>query len=424
MTPIFSALDAGPQLQAQIVRWKRATDHHQANPADRAAREAVERLVDDPELNRVLPPLGYYEYVAEQRASVAFSHAPALRRRWLPDYGAGAAFQELVAQLGAQLTQAGQPDGTVIQTLSAASATQAWEHFRAGLAQRHSALTRPRARLPHPDEAPQLLAYALTALPGDGWAVAPTGDLHRVLPSYPLRYPPTHGTFPPSVELKNGLLAPCVGWAVLPAGTELDGEPLAMPELVYLSMVGNQKKLKAVWAALMDNKRETMRIPTFSGYRHQLETVACRRLAGKRVYTTFWNDAPLARSGMAHVAIQHASAFAPQANRPFLHLVGEDGTPHLTRFWAQLDDASVYPLAAAWTEQLWQLGCEAGLISRLPSYGCTAYWVNPDETAWAAIVARCAGATQATVETYGAPTADPEAAVAHIVSEDDPDESA
>lgn len=422
MDSIFSALDAGQHVRTLVARWKRANDRFNANYGDEKAREAVERLVEDPELNQHLPALGYYEYVAERSYGYNSSVIPA-RRRWLPDHGASHAFRELATQLDAQIVHTAQQDGTVAQTLSAASASQLWSTFFASLPRRHGTLTKPRARLPREDEAPQLVAYALTELPGDGWAVTPEGDLRSVLPAYPLRYAPPHGKYPPSVELKNGLLAPCVGWAVLPAGTEVDGEPLAMPELVYLSMVGNQKKLKAVWAALMDNKRENIKLPTFAGHNHQLETVTCRRLAGKRVYTTYWNDSPLAASGLAHVAIQHASAFAPKANRPFLHLVGEDGTPNYALFWAQMDYASVYPIAAEWTEQLWRLGREAGLISHLPSYGCMAYWVNPDEAAWATIVARCAGATRATVESFGAEQADPETAVAMVVSEEDTDEA-
>ena len=57
----------------------------------------------------------------------------------------------------------------------------------------------------------------------------------------------------------------------------------------------------------------------------------------------------------------------------------------------------------------------------VPSYGCTAYWIRPDEDTWAELVARCAGATgSVVVETYGVET-DTTPHVAMIVSESDDD---
>ena len=83
---------------------------------------------------------------------------------------------------------------------------------------------------------------------------------------------------------------------------------------------------------------------------------------------------------MAHLVIQHRSLHTPRTAQPFLHLVGADGTPHLAQFVWQLDQASTLPIKPAWAQRLWNEGRAADVIVALPSYGCQAYWVRPDET--------------------------------------------
>ena len=122
---------------------------------------------------------------------------------------------------------------------------------------------------------------------------------------------------------------------------------------------------------------------------------------------------------MAHMVIQHRSLLQPRTGQPFLHLVGADGTPNLKQFAWQLDQASTLPIKPTWAERLWNAGINAGIIVTLPSYGCQAYWVRPDEAVWSELVARCAGATGAvTVETFGVDT-DTTPTVAMVVSESD-----
>ena len=80
------------------------------------------------------------------------------------------------------------------------------------------------------------------------------------LPTWPLRYAPKRATYPLKLELKNRMLLDCICWAYLPKESRMNdcGEH----EVVFLSFVGSQKKLKAGWATLMDSKREMMRLPT------------------------------------------------------------------------------------------------------------------------------------------------------------------
>jgi hypothetical protein len=123
------------------------------------------------------------------------------------------------------------------------------------------------------------------------------------------------------------------------------------------------------------------------------------------------------------MVIQHRSLLQPRTGQPFLHLVGADGTPHLIRFAWQLDQAATLPIKPAWAERLWADGLNAGVIIKLPSYGCQAYWVRPDEAAWSELVARCAGATGAvSIETFGV-EADATPTVAMVVSESDADDT-
>jgi hypothetical protein len=227
------------------------------------------------------------------------------------------------------------------------------------------------------------------------------GVLTRTLPSWPLRYAPRRASHPLKLELKNRMLLDCICWAYLPRETHMNSS--GEHEVVFLSLVGPQKKLKAGWATLMDSKRELMRLPTPPAKDFDNPApVLARRCAGKGAYKTYWNDTPLAESGLAHVAIQHVSVFAPRTAQPFIHVSGADGTPDLNFFMQQLDLASTLPLHPTWAAQLWEWGCQDKLIVALPSHGCQAYWIDAgDEARWANIAARCGGAAQARIETIG-----------------------
>ena len=114
-----------------------------------------------------------------------------------------------------------------------------------------------------------------------------------------------------------------MGWAVIPASTTGNAETTDV--IVYLSGVGNQKKLRATWATLQDNRREPIKLPDGKDTHKGPIYRAARRPEGKKIYQTFFNETPLEQSGMAHMVMQHWSVLTPRAAEPFVHLTGADG---------------------------------------------------------------------------------------------------
>jgi hypothetical protein len=396
----WSRLHDGPMLSKADERARSANEHRP---------ESIPAVVDDAASAEVLPPLGYR---LEPTVYPAWTAGPRRPHTWKRSYTFSAFLLRLQTQLAARITSEGRDDGTVRQSLSTEQAVEAWRAQRAAYFSATSTKGSPALQ---PDECdlPAHLAFAMQQIPGDGWSVTPRG-LERILAPWPLRYAPT--LQPLKLELKTGLLADCIGWAYLPAASQDNDGPVH--ELVYLSGVGPQKKLKAAWATLMDKKRDMIKVPSAVNA-VRFDMINTRRIEGTKVYDTFWNDEPLPESGMAHLVIQHRSLLAPRTNQPFLHLVGADGTPHLSLFAWQLDRASTLPIKPAWAEQLWQGGIDAGAILRLPSYGCQAYWVRPNEDTWSELVARCAGATgSVSIETFGI-AVDTTPAIAMVVGESD-----
>lgn len=383
----------------------------------------AEALVTDAQAVAVLPLFGHRLQTARVRDSSAASGTREARY-WQLTYPFNTFWQRLRSGLRAVLTRTAHPDGTLTEHLTATAAQTVWEQARASAwtaNDRMLAVSGTERTAPRPEDAhaPLHVATALAAFGGILWTVSANGTAaERLLPAQPLRHVPPGGAQPRLGELKNKLLFPCVGWAYLPAHTTLN--EASEHALVYLSAVGPHKKLKAVWAALMDTKRDLLALP--STERGQ-QLVRARRPEGKGVFDVFWNEEPLPASGLAHLVIQHRSMLHPRPGQPFLHLTGDDGLPNLALVARQLDAASTYPIQPHWVGKLWDAGVEHQLITALPSYGCAAYWVNVhDEAAWGDSIARCAGATTATVETYGADASDgPQ--VAEVISEADEERS-
>lgn len=401
-TDVWSRLQDGPMLAKADERARGANEYRP---------ETIPPVVDDPTSADVLPQLGYR---LEPTSYPGWASGPRRSHTWKRHHTITAFVLQLHTKLMTHITSEGLDDGTVRQRLPTEDAVAAWHAQRAALFGAASAASSTYT-IPEEHHLPAHLAFALAQIPGSGWMVTAEG-LERVLPPWPLRYAPT--SQPLKLELKTGLLADCLGWAYLPANSpENEG---TMHELVYLSGVGPQKKLKAAWATLMDKKRDTIKVPT-AGAAGRVDLINTRRLEGTKVYETFWNDDPLAESGLAHLVIQHRSLLNPRTGQPFLHLVGADGTPHLSQFVWQLDQASTLPIKPSWAARLWDNGLAADVIMRLPSYGCQAYWIRPDEVAWSEMVARCAGAAgPVSIETFGV-DADTTPAVAMVVSESDDD---
>jgi hypothetical protein len=302
----------------------------------------------------------------------------------------------------------GLDDGSVRQRISSEAAETLWNDECTRYAN-----ARDRVE---PERGPYYVAAIVATLAGPTWTLASDRTtLERRLPAQPFRYAPS--AMPLPLQLKNGLLLDVLCWSVLPPETYDNPGPVA--EIVYLSPVGAQKKLKAAWATLMDKKREVLRLPDDKhGRAYALEYVAARRVEGKCMYVSHWNDTPLPESGLAHLVIQHFSIHRPRTALPFLHVTGMDGIPDLKHFFIQMDIASPYPLQPAWATALWERGLALKLIIPLPSRGCTGFWVRTDDPRWAQIVAHCAGGSgDVRIETIGVEHA--RAAVPQVVNEDD-----
>ena len=401
----WSRLADGPLL---VQADERACNANEYRP------ETIPPVVDDPASAILLPQLGYR---LETTSYPGWATGPRRAHTWKRNHTASCFLLQLHTKLAAQITSEGVEDGTVRQRLQTEDAVAAWRRHRAALFGTAPAAS-PAAAIPEECHLPAHLAFALRQIPGADWTVTADG-LERVLPPWPLRYAPTPQ--PLKLELKTRLLVDCIGWAYVPANSPDNAG--SIHELVYLSGVGPQKKLKAAWATLMDKKRDTIKVPLPGSYAGRFDLINTRRMEGSKIYETHWNDEPLPESGLAHVVIQHRSLLQPRTGQPFLHLVGADGTPHLTQFAWQLDQASTLPIKPAWADRLWHDGLSAGSIVTLPSYGCQAYWVRPDEAAWSELVARCAGATGAIgIETFGVET-DTAPPVAMVVSESDDEDA-
>jgi hypothetical protein len=170
---------------------------------------------------------------------------------------------------------------------------------------------------------------------------------------------------------------------VLPARQSPDGNDI----LLHLSSVNGVSKNRALWAAILDGRRE--QIPLRTGDRRHY----ARRAEGRHQYVTDWNDEPLASSGLSHLALTHRSAFEPELGQAFLHLAGNDltGAPDLPLFAQQLSRAISLPFDLAWAPELWRYGLadaadELPLITPLPSSGCQGYWVRADEARWTRLI--------------------------------------
>ncbi len=232
--------------------WSRLADGPLLAQVDERARnaneyrpETIPPVVDDPASAILLPQLGYR---LEATSYPGWATGPRRSHTWKRHHTTSCFVLQLHTKLAAQITSEGLEDGTVRQRLRTEDALAAWHRHRAALFGTAPAAGRTPG-LPEEQHLPAHLAVAMEQIPGAGWTVIADG-LERVLPPWPLRYAPTPQ--PLKLELKTKLLVDCVGWAYLPANSP-DNEG-NVHELVYLSGVGPQKKLKAAWATLMDKK--------------------------------------------------------------------------------------------------------------------------------------------------------------------------
>jgi hypothetical protein len=149
---------------------------------------------------------------------------------------------------------------------------------------------------------------------------------------------------------------------------------------IYLSLVGYRTAVRAVWAALMDNRAIEM------------ASQVLRRAEGTYVSKTV----QLPESGLDHMVLLHHQAALPhlEAGQAFYVLSHEAsrGTKQndpalIERFLAMLDRATAVPLLEPWGVGLWKQGVKRKLIEPLAdTRGVEGWRVSADSELWLALI--------------------------------------
>ena len=147
--------------------------------------------------------------------------------------------------------------------------------------------------------------------------------------------------------------------------------------LWFLSMVGAQTALKAIWASLLKQPPDPAHIirgadgmALSGGYQHCV-------IPSHTVGTWTTKIARLPASGGWHALVYTKWAEFASAHDNFLLLAHEgDDAPALHHRF--LDRRSPLPLHHRWGEWLWRRGLSNGEIAPLQSVGITAYVCRPD----------------------------------------------
>ncbi len=150
--------------------------------------------------------------------------------------------------------------------------------------------------------------------------------------------------------------------------------------LWFLSMVGAQSALKAIWAALLKRPPESAHLLAgadglaLSGGFHRCE------IPGETIGTWTTKIARLPVSGGCHAMVYTRMAEYAFERDAFLLLApGEDEAPALHHRF--LGRRSPLPLHRSWAQWLWERGLASGEISRLQSAGVAAWRCTPDAEA-------------------------------------------
>ncbi|MEI7643702.1 MAG: hypothetical protein WCJ55_05255 [Chloroflexales bacterium] len=329
---------------------------------------------DRHEARAQLAPLA--ELAPEVPAILGF--AEGLEGRWITAYAAQRLWHELLSGFDQVVRGEVQADGTLCEYLTPDALRTYWLTARARVC------GTPPERIGqrwYPPQAglPVWIAALLACLAGPLFTLDPARQTFtRTLPPWPLRLrDDLH-----RLDLKDAAHWP-VSVCVLPGKHSRDGADA----LLHLSAVNGLSKNRALWAAILDGRREPIPVRA-GGQRHYP-----RRVDGRQQYLADWNDEPLPTSGLSHLALTHRSAFEPELGQAFLHLAGNDagGAPDLPLFVQQLSRAISVPFDLAWAAPLWAYGStpddsETPLITPLPSTGCQGYWVLADEPRWIRLI--------------------------------------
>jgi hypothetical protein len=313
-------------------------------------------------------------------APMILGFAEGLDGHWMAAYAAQRFWQELLSSIGQMISGVVQADGRLREQIDPETLRQYWLTTRERICGTPPERTGQRW-FPPQATLPIWVAALLACIEGPPFALESDRSmlrLYRMLSPWPLRIrDDLH-----RLDLKDAAHWP-ISVCVLPGRQSRDGNDA----LLHLSSVNGISKNRALWAAVLDGRRE--QIPVRTGYQRHYP----RRVDGRNQYVADWNDEPLPTSGLSHLALTHRSAFEPELGQSFLHLAGNDasGTPDLPLFAQQLSRALSVPFNLTWAAQLWAYGTnpddsETTLITPLPSTGCQGYWVLADEPRWTRLI--------------------------------------
>ena len=147
--------------------------------------------------------------------------------------------------------------------------------------------------------------------------------------------------------------------------------------LWFLSMVGSQTALKAIWASLLKQPPDVAHI--IKGAEGMALSEGYQRCSIPYATIGTWTTkiAKLPVSGGWHALVYTKTAEYAFERDDFLLLAqSEEEAPEIHRRF--LDKRSPLPLHRSWTGWLWDRGLETGEIAPLQSSGVVAYRCNPD----------------------------------------------
>lgn len=315
---------------------------------------------------------------SESGLPAALGFAESLEERWVVASTAQRFWHELLSGIGQVIAATVEDAGVLREQITAEAIRDYWQRVRTNVC------GQPPSHLgqrwyPRLSTLPVWIAGLLACIDEPPFARNAEGTtLTRCLPPWPMRLrSDLH-----RLDLKDAAHWP-ISACVLPSRYSRDGTEA----LLHLSTVGGLSKNRALWAAVLDGRRE--QVPLRVGSQRYYP----RRVDSRNQYAGAWNDQPLPVSGLSHLTLTHRSAFEPELGQSFLHLAGNDlsGAPDLPLFAQQLSRAVSVPFDLAWADQLWRYGTASGdsetaLITPLPSTGCQGYWVLADDTRWTRLI--------------------------------------
>lgn len=141
-------------------------------------------------------------------------------------------------------------------------------------------------------------------------------------------------------------------------------------DLWFVSMLGNQQSVRALWARLLKGEPAVLSDDALSGGRFC--TLAPQARAGCRFHAT-----RLPITGATHAMLVPDAALCASAQPDFLLLArSEEEAPELHyRFLSRRIDL---PLHASWSGWLWQRGLDSGEVRSLDALGVHAWRCVPD----------------------------------------------